>query len=117
MGPPRGVMAFSLIPRDGRFFAEFVGLSEEIRLGARTLKQMLATDPPDMAKAEAIKDLEHTCNGRSRAIIDRLTRTFVTPRDREDIHSLAFSLVDIMDAIDAPAAVTRLYKIRRVRAG
>ncbi|MBI4265443.1 MAG: DUF47 domain-containing protein [Acidobacteria bacterium] len=108
---------FSLIPRETRFFADFVGLSEQIRLGAHTLKQMVSTDPPDMDKADAIKDLEHNCDGRTHGIIDRLNRTFVTPLDREDIHSLAISLDDVMDAIDATAAVMRLYRITRVRTG
>ena len=108
---------FSLIPREERFFQDFVGLSEDIRTGARTLKQMLADDPPDLSKADAIKDLEHACDGRTRTIIDRLNRTFVTPLDREDIHALAISLDDVMDAIDAAAAVSRLYKITHVRAG
>ena len=108
---------FSLIPREEHFFHDFVGLSEEIRVGARTLKQMVASDPPDMAKADAIKDIEHACDGRTRSIIDRLNRTFVTPLDREDIHALAISLDDVMDAIDAAAAVVRLYKITHVRPG
>ena len=108
---------FSLIPRETRFFEEFVALSEEIRTGARTLKQMLADDPPDLSKADTIKDIEHACDGRTRTIIDRLNRTFVTPLDREDIHALAISLDDVMDAIDAAAAVSRLYKINHVRAG
>ena len=108
---------FRLIPRDERFFEDFVAMAEELRGGARLLKQMLAVDPPDMAKADAIKDVEHICDGRTRAIIDRLNRTFVTPLDREDIHALAISLDDVMDAIDAAAAVTRLYKITQVRSG
>ena len=106
---------FSLIPREEQFFHDFVGLSEEIRIGSRTLKQMLASDPPDMTKADAIKDIEHACDGRTRSIIDRLNRTFVTPLDREDIHALAISLDDVMDAIDAAAAVVRLYKITVIR--
>jgi predicted phosphate transport protein (TIGR00153 family) len=110
-------MRFSLVPRNEHFFTDFVQLSEEIRKGARALKQMLATDPPDMARADAIKEIEHTCDGMTRSIIDRLNRTFVTPLDREDIHTLAISLDDIMDAIDAAAAVMRLYKIQRVREG
>jgi uncharacterized protein len=106
---------FSLIPREEQFFHDFVGLSEEIRTGARTLRQMLATNPPDIAKADAIKDIEHACDGRTRSIIDRLNRTFITPLDREDVHALAISLDDVMDAIDAAAAVIRLYKITVVR--
>ena len=107
----------SLIPRQEQFFRDFVRLSQQIQQGARTLKQMLSTDPPDMRQAEAIKDLEHICDGQTRSIIDRLNRTFVTPLDREDIHSLAISLDDVMDAIDAVAAVVRLYKITLVRPG
>src|SRR5436190_18298654 len=114
----RGAMsAFSLIPRDNKFFKEFVSLAEEVSSGARVLKQMIATDPPDVTKVELIKDIEHTCDRCTRSIIDRLNRTFVTPLDREDIHALAGSLDDVMDAIDAAAAVIRLYKIIRVRNG
>ena len=106
---------FSLLPREEHFFKDFVGLAEEIRVGARTLRQMIASDPPDAAKADVIKDIEHACDGRTRSIIDRLNRTFVTPLDREDIHALAISLDDVMDAIDAVAAVIRLYKITHIR--
>jgi predicted phosphate transport protein (TIGR00153 family) len=109
--------AFSLVPRDKHFFKEFLSLAEEVRAGARALRQMIATDPPDVAKVEEIKDIEHTCDRCTRAIIDRLNRTFVTPLDREDIHALAGSLDDVMDAIDAAAAVIRLYKITKVRNG
>jgi hypothetical protein len=108
---------FSLIPRGPQFYADFVSLSSEIQKGAVALKEMLAVDPPDLAKANAIKDIEHVCDGRTHSIIERLNRTFVTPLDREDIYSLAISLDDVMDAIDATAAVTRLYKISRIRAG
>ena len=108
---------FSLLPREEHFFHDFVGLSEEIRVGARTLKQMVASNPPDMAKADAIKDIEHACDGRTRSIIDRLNRTFVTPLDREDIHALAISLDDVMDAIDAAGSLVRLYRLDSVRVG
>src|SRR4029079_17478505 len=108
---------FSLVPRNEQFLDDFVQLAEEIRKGARSLKQMLSSDAPDMSKADVIKDIEHTCDGLTRSIIDRLNRTFVTPLDREDIHALAISLDDVMDAIDAAAAVTRLYKIGHIRPG
>ena len=108
---------FSLIPREEHFFHDFVALSEEIRTGARTLRQMVGSSPPDMAKADAIKDVEHVCDGRTRAIIDRLNRTFVTPLDREDIHALAISLDDVMDAIDAAANVMHRFRMASLRYG
>jgi hypothetical protein len=110
-------VAFSLIPRSEHFFNDFVGLASEIREGSRLLKQMMSSDPPDISKAEAIKDVEHNCDGRTRAIIESVNTTFVTPLDREDIHALAIALDDVMDAIDAAAAVTRLYKITHIRPG
>jgi len=106
-----------LLPRQGRFFEDFVSLAGEIRKGSRLLKQMLATNPPDMAQVDAIKEIEHECDRCTRGIIDQLNRSFVTPLDREDIHALASSLDDVMDAIDAVAAVIRLYRITEVRAG
>ena len=108
---------FSFIPREEKFFSDFVSLAEELRKGARLLKQMLASSPPDIAKVEEIKGIEHACDRITRSIIDRLNRTFITPLDREDIHALAGSLDDVMDAIDAASAVVRLYKIQNVRAG
>jgi predicted phosphate transport protein (TIGR00153 family) len=108
---------FSLVPRDNNFFREFSNLADGVKSGARELRQMIATDPPDMDKVEAIKEIEHTCDQVTRGIIDRLNRTFITPLDREDIHALAGSLDDVMDAIDAAAAVIRLYRITRVRNG
>jgi uncharacterized protein Yka (UPF0111/DUF47 family) len=41
----------------------------------------------------------------------------VTPLDREDIHALARSLDDVMDAIDASATLVRLYRLESVRFG
>jgi uncharacterized protein len=107
----------SLLPRERRFFDDFVSLANQLRSGAHALKEMLAGSQPDMQKADVIKDIEHACDTITHDILDRLNRTFVTPLDREDIHALASSLDDVMDAIDGAAAVIRLYKIQHVRAG
>ena len=110
-------MRFRLIPREERFFDDFVALAEQIRRGAVLLEEMLAPDQPVWDKADEIKESEHKCDFLTHEIIQRLHRTFVTPLDREDIHSLAISLDDVMDAIDAAAAVVRLYKIQQIRSG
>jgi hypothetical protein len=108
-------LAFRLIPREERFFNDFIALAEQINVGAGLLEQMLVPDRPIWDKADEIKEVEHKCDHLTHEIIQRLHRTFVTPLDREDIHSLARSLDDVMDAIDASAAVVRLYQIERVR--
>ena len=108
-------MAFRLIPKEERFFDDFVAMAEEIEKGAGLLEEMLRPEHPIWDKADEIKEVEHKCDFITHEIIQRLHRTFVTPLDREDIHSLARSLDDVMDAIDATAAIVRLYQIDRVR--
>ena len=110
-------MAFRLIPREEKFYADFLQLADELQKGARLLEQMLANDRPVWDKADEIKEVEHKCDFITHEIIQRLNRTFVTPIDREDIHELARSLDDVMDAIDASAALVRLYRLDQVRFG
>ena len=109
-------MAFRLIPREEKFFDDFVALAEQIRKGAALLDEMMAPTKPIWDKADEIKEIEHKCDYITHEVIQRLHRTFVTPLDREDIHTLARTLDDVMDAIDASAAVVRLYQIDVVRA-
>ena len=108
---------FRLIPREEKFFADFLAMSDELEAGARLFESMIATDPPNWDKADEVKELEHKCDFLIHAIFQRLHRTFVTPIDREDIHALARALDDVMDMIDAAAASIRLYRIERVRFG
>ena len=110
-------MRFRLIPREEKFYADFIALSDELVTGARLLVEMLSSEPPKWETATAIKKVEHRCDTITHEILQRLNRTFVTPLDREDIHGLARSLDDVMDAIDASAAVIRRYCIPDVRFG
>jgi uncharacterized protein Yka (UPF0111/DUF47 family) len=113
---PRRV-AFRLIPKEEKFYDDFQALADQALVGARLLEEMLAPEHPVWDKAEEIKEVEHKCDFLTHAIIQRLNRTFVTPLDREDIHELARSLDDVMDAIDASAGLVRLYSLHQVRFG
>jgi uncharacterized protein len=108
---------FRLIPKEEKFYEDFEALATEVLRGAGLLVEMLAPDHPVWDKAREIKDIERRCDLITHQIIERLNRTFVTPIDREDIHGLAHSLDDVMDAIDACATVVNLYRIERVRPG
>src|SRR5438093_10855144 len=110
-------MAFRLIPKEELFYDDFTSLAEQIRHGAELLDAMLAPNRPLWDKADEIKEVEHKCDFLTHEIIQRLHRTFVTPLDREDIHALARSLDDVMDAIDAAGALVRLYHLESVRFG
>ena len=108
-------MAFRLIPKEERFFEDFVEMAEQIHKAAILLEQMLAPDQPLWDKADEIKEVEHRCDFLTHEVIQRLHKTFVTPLDREDIHTLARTLDDVIDAIDDSASVIRLYQISKVR--
>jgi len=108
---------FRLIPREEKFFQDFQALAGELLRGADLLEAMLAAERPLWNKADEIKQVEHACDHITHEIIQRLNRTFVTPLDREDIHALARSLDDVMDAIDASASLVRLYRLQEVRYG
>src|SRR5580765_4449607 len=110
-------MAFRLIPREEKFYTDFQALATELKRGAKLLEEMLEPERPVWDKADEIKEVEHKCDFLTHNIIQRLNRTFVTPLDREDIHALARSLDDVMDAIDACATVVRLYRLETVRFG
>lgn len=110
-------MRFSLLPREGKFFDDFTALADRIVSGATLLERMLASDPPAWDTALQIKQIENECDALTHNIIKRLNKTFVTPIDREDIHALATSLDDVMDAIDAAAGVLRRYRMASLRYG
>ena len=71
-----------LIPREERFFEDFVAIANELCKGAALLEEMLAPDQPVWDKADEIKEVEHKCDFITHEIIQRLNRTFVTPLDR-----------------------------------
>ena len=110
-------MAFHFLPREEKFYSDFLALADELNIGSRLLEEMLAANHPVWDKADEIKEVEHKCDVLTHEIIQRLNRTFVTPIDREDIHALARSLDDVMDAIDDSAALVRLYRLSEVRFG
>ena len=108
---------FSLIPREVKFYDKFKAMADQLRHGARLLETMLATDPPKADKAFEIKEVEHQCDYLTHEVIQSLNKTLVTPIDREDIHELARTLDDVMDAIDNAAGLLPLYRIDKVHEG
>jgi uncharacterized protein Yka (UPF0111/DUF47 family) len=116
-GGVRLAFRLNFIPREEKFFSDFQALADELQRGARLLEEMLVPPKPLWDKADEIKEVEHKCDFLTHSIIQRLNRTFVTPLDREDIHELARSLDDVMDAIDAAATLVRLYCLETVRFG
>ena len=108
---------FSLIPKEEKFYNDFLSMADQLRFGAKLLVEMFAVEPPIADKAHEIREVEHKCDFLAHEIIQRLNRTFVTPIDPEDIHAMARSLDDVMDAIDDVATLIPLYHITSARPG
>lgn len=108
---------FSLIPREEKFYDDFITMTDQVRAGAALLQQMFASEPPVYDKANEIKEVEHRCDFLAHDVIQRLHQTFITPLDREDIHLLAHAIDDVLDAIDDTAMRVPLYHIDKVRFG
>ena len=105
---------FRLIPREEKFFEFFDKAANNILDGAKVLVQMTDEQEGDLEKGwKQLEDLEHVGDKITHQIIRKLNRTFITPIDREDIHSLTVALDDVMDLIEAVAARMSLYKIKR----
>jgi uncharacterized protein Yka (UPF0111/DUF47 family) len=72
------VAFFRLIPREEKFYSDFLAMADELLNGSRLLEEMWAADRPIWDKADEIKEVEHKCDVLTHEIIQRLNRTFVT---------------------------------------
>lgn len=103
----------SLLPRDTVFFDLFERLSDHCVSTANHLKNLAYEFPSNVdAHVQRIRQEEHDADKLAHEALERLDRTFITPFDREDIHSLVGELDDIIDAVDALAKRFNLYHIK-----
>ena len=58
-----------------------------------------------------LENLEHSCDDTTHIIFTELSRNFITPFDREDIHYLASALDDVADYIYSSAKKINFYRI------
>ncbi|HSE42142.1 MAG TPA: DUF47 family protein [Acidobacteriota bacterium] len=104
-------MAFSLMPREVKFFDFFEQQAKWLQTAATLFKELATDWRPDHPAMQKLKEVEHECDITTHEIIDMLNRTFVTPIDREDIHGLAKDLDDVVDIIHAVSERMRLFRI------
>lgn len=82
----------SLVPKDRMFFETFDGIGKNVHKAAHVLDRMLTRSGAESEDAHALKTLEHETDQVIHSLMSHLHRTFVTPIDREDIHTLACRL-------------------------
>ena len=106
-----------LIPRDEKFYAMFCQQAENIHDAAKKLVELFEEFADVEKRAMEIKFVEHKGDQLTHELMMKLNKTFITPFDREDIHSLGSALDDVLDLMDAVASRVVLYKISEVTPG
>ena len=104
------------IPKDKKFFPLFEQATANlIKLGENLVE---AVNTHDLSRREdlfkEIEKLEHVGDTITHHIYLELSKNFITPFDREDIHRLASVLDDIADYIHGSANRMHLYKITTI---
>jgi predicted phosphate transport protein (TIGR00153 family) len=106
-----------LLPREGNFFELFNQHGEQIVVGARAflaLVENYANLTERERQAAAIDVAERQADKITAEVNRLLHKTFITPLDREQIHSLINALDDILDLLQATTQTLSLYDVRRL---
>ncbi len=100
-------------PRDRVFFFHFEASAANVLRMSEDLIQIMKTEPGAQRTAllERLEIGEHANDDLTHTIFTDLARNFITPIDREDIHTLATSLDDVADFILASAKSLELFGI------
>jgi uncharacterized protein Yka (UPF0111/DUF47 family) len=101
------------LPKDKIFFQLFESVAETVMQMANKLREVVK-EPDFELRAVYIKeieDMEHVNDDLTHRIFTELGRNFITPFDREDIHSLASALDDVSDYIYGTAKKINFYKV------
>lgn len=101
-----------LFPKSENFFACFEQSATNALAGADKFMELMNRYSDAKNIAMQIKDLEHASDKVTHETLSKLNQVFITPIDREDIHSLITKLDDILDLIDAAASRLVLYEIK-----
>jgi predicted phosphate transport protein (TIGR00153 family) len=106
----------AILPKDKRFYPLFDQACANMVETAQTLENALKSDSVTRLQShEKIDLLEKQGDEITHAILLEASRTFIVPFDREDIHSLAMAIDDVVDYIYGTSKRIDLYKIHQFR--
>jgi uncharacterized protein len=97
---------------DRAFYAAFESHAKCIVEATRLLESMMKSPKDAEAIGQKVHDAEHAGDKITHDTIARLHKTWITPIDRADIHSLITCLDDVLDLTEAVSERVALYKIQ-----
>lgn len=100
------------LPKESKFFPLLRRQVDDILKASDLLVRFMQTAGYQERKSiyTEIKQTETHCDQVTDEIFNELNNTFITPFDREDVHTLASQLDDVLDMINASAKRTILYR-------
>lgn len=105
----------ALLPKDRLFFPLFDQACANMVETARVLENALKSDSVTRIQSyETINLLEKQGDEITHAIMRETGNTFIVPFDREDIHSLAAAIDDVVDYIYGTSKRLDLYKVHTI---
>ncbi|KAF1022409.1 MAG: hypothetical protein GAK30_01193 [Paracidovorax wautersii] len=104
-----------LLPREGNFFELFNVHANHIVAAAQAFELLVANYGDENQResaAKSVDDAEHAADRVTHEVNRLLHQTFITPIDREQIHSLINTMDDVADLIQDAAETLSLYDVR-----
>ena len=106
-----------LLPREGNFFVMFNEHADFIVKAAQALSLLVANYADPKARelhTTQVDDAEHSADRITHEVNKMLHKTFITPIDREQIHSLINTMDDVADLIQDTTETLALYDVNTV---
>jgi len=103
------------VPKDKKFFPLFEQAAANLIILANTLHE--AVNAPKAEREEyfkKIEELEATIEEITHMTHLELSKNFITPFDREDIHALIKSIDNVADNMHGAASRIRLYQVDKI---
>jgi len=102
-----------LFPREIDFFEIFDRAALNVTRAATLLVALMENFDNLEARTKEIYEVEQEGDILTHEIMKKLNKTFITPIDREDLHSLASSLDDVLDLIWGAVDRLSVFKIKK----
>jgi predicted phosphate transport protein (TIGR00153 family) len=106
-----GAVIRFFVPKADHFYAFLERQSVVAHNGAVALATFVEGNGPMVR--DAVQDFEHKGDAIVHELEEALARTFVTPIDREDLHSLSTTIDDILDLMNGAARACALFGVER----
>ena len=106
-----------LLPKEGNFFEMFNQHADRIVEAGRAFSQLVANYSDPHLREQYNRDVDNAERAADRITHDvnkAIHKTFITPIDREQIHSLINTMDDVADLIQDSAETMALYDVRHM---